>query len=301
MNLVDSYKTVKGSVIAFTQKYQPVYGENPAPPQFPHIIGTGFVIHEDGLIATNRHVVKAFPKLFRPPGTNEDDWGVIATLFKQTEEGQLEIPLEVLGVLQFDGFTDGKHYYGPKDGPDFAIVHVKARGLPTLTVDTSVILEEGMLVATSGFPMGTDALTAPGYLHQITPTLQTGVISAVLPFSCPAPHAITINVMAQGGASGSPVFLPDSGKVIGVLYGGLNDIGITSKYKDIYKLPTNVTYVVPSHYLMHVMKKLESENQITLPPDTLSLDQMIANSKPINIFDKHRGELRRIDSDGKTA
>jgi len=30
-------------------------------------------------------------------------------------------------------------------------------------------LEEGLEVATAGYPMGTDALTAPGYLHQVTP------------------------------------------------------------------------------------------------------------------------------------
>ncbi|GAJ23629.1 unnamed protein product, partial [marine sediment metagenome] len=32
-----------------------------------------------------------------------------------------------------------------------------------------------------------------------------------------------INIMSQGGASGSPVFLPETGEVIGVLYGSLEE------------------------------------------------------------------------------
>src|SRR5260370_8790405 len=90
-------------------------------------------------------------------------------------------------------------------------------------------------------------LTAPGWIHQVTPTLQRGIISAVLPFTCTTPHAYAINVMVQGGASGSPVFLSESGEVIGVLYAGLNDPRVTLLTPDLYTVPTNIRYVVPSH------------------------------------------------------
>ena len=77
----------------------------------------------------------------------------------------------------------------PPAGPDLAFVPVKARGLPAVALDGPEAIDEGTEVATAGFPMGTDALMAPGWIHQVTPTLQRGIISAVLPFPCPTPHA----------------------------------------------------------------------------------------------------------------
>ena len=159
-----------------------------------------------------------------------------------------------------------------------AAVHVKAKGLTKLTVDAAAVpLEEGRMVATAGFPMGTDALVAPGYLHQMTPTLQQGIISAVLPFAgTPKPHALMINVMTQGGASGSPVFAPDRPSVIGVLYAGLNDVAMSPGVPGPYRVPTNQSYVVPAHFLEHILAKPEIERSFSLPPDTLSLEEMLA-------------------------
>jgi len=85
------------------------------------------------------------------------------------------------------------------------------------------VLDEGAAIATAGYPMGTRTLTAPGYLNRISPMLQTGIISAVHRFPCAIPHGFTINVMTRGGASGSPVFRPDDGAVIGALYAGLHE------------------------------------------------------------------------------
>ena len=55
------------------------------------------------------------------------------------------------------------------------------------------------------------------------------------PVSCPYPHGFTIDVMAQGGASGSPIFLPDRPLAVGILHAGFEG--------------TNITYGVPSTIL----------------------------------------------------
>ena len=282
MSLTKTYNNIKKSIVAFVPKYIPIK-ENESPPEFPPIFGTGFVVREDGLIATNDHVVKSIGKLWKPPDLPKNDWGIEAILFNLTEKGSLEVSLKVLGVFQIGQFIPGTVYYGPKI-PDIAFIRVKAKGLPTLEIDNSTRLEEGLEVATAGYPMGTDALMAPGYLHQVTPTLQKGIISAILPFFCPTPHAFTINIMTQGGASGSPVFIPDTGKVIGILYAGLNDFTRTVVQKDIYKMPTCISYVVPSHFLINSLKNIEDNPQVKLPKDTKSIDELIKSTKVVDRY-----------------
>src|SRR5260370_38364128 len=102
--------------------------------------------------------------------------------------------------------------------------------------------------------MGTPALTAPGSVHQLSPFLQRGIISAVLPFPCQAPHSFVINLMRLGGASGSPVFLTDSPRVIGILNAGLLDAALTVGQGQngpaaigVTQTPTNFSYVVPAN------------------------------------------------------
>jgi S1-C subfamily serine protease len=297
MSIVEAYKLVKPSIVAFVLKYIPVFDKGAPPPHFPVILGTGFVVREDGVIATNAHVVRAFQNAFRPPDAPKDEWPVHALMLQLTNQGVVEIPLEVLGVGMIKAFHGGKYYYGPKDGPDIAFVHVKARGLTPVQIDTTTGIEEGVELATAGFPMGTDALTAPGWLHQLTPTLQRGICSAVLPFTCPTPHGYSMNVMSQGGASGSPVFSCETGRVIGILYGGLTDVDVTLGAKDPFKVPTNITYVVPAHYLVAAMKEFEKNPAMILPTDAQTIEEMLGGATLKNMFEGGRNwEIRQVDA-----
>jgi len=84
--------------------------------------------------------------------------------------------------------------------------------------------------------MGRVPLIGEGRIVQFMPFLRKGIISSVLPFPGPQPHGFTLDIMSQGGSSGSPVFLADSGRVVGLLYGGFENANMT------YAVPAAMIY-----------------------------------------------------------
>ncbi len=320
MTLAQSFAAVRPSVVAFMPSVIPrsraEQGE-----MFP-IIGTG-VILDDGLIVTNAHVVDALLKLPRPPNFPSGKFPFVAVLFHSvkpgdnaaiSEEGVAEIPLEVFGIFSVEGLIPkGKGvYYGPEK-PDFNIVRVKAKGLPRAELDANTdCLIEGAEVGTIGYPMGTDALRAPGWFHQFGPFLQRGIVSAILPTRCKSPHSFVINLLSMGGASGSPVFLAENGHVIGVLNAGLiearptySKVGNQLQISGFTQGPTNFTYVVPAYYIASTLRHLAGDQRFALPSDTPTLQEILQSSpvserkgsgqiKPLtescespNVFDVH--------------
>ncbi len=293
MTLSQSFAAVRPSVVAFmpsvVQRSPEERGE-----MFP-IIGTG-VILDDGFVVTNAHVVDALLTMPRPPNFPENKFPFVAVLFHSVKPGDnsaisvesvAEVPLEVLGIFSVDGLIPrGKGiYYGPEK-PDFNIVCVKARGLPKVELEASTdCLVEGVEVGTIGYPMGTAALRAPGWFHQFGPFLQRGIISAILPTRCKAPHSFVINLPSLGGASGSPVFLGENGHVVGVLNSGLVETRPTyGKVGDQYEVngftqgPTNFTYVVPAYYFASALRHIANDSRFKLPSDTLTLQEIIKRS-----------------------
>ena len=281
MDLSDAYNIVSQSVVAIAVKRPQ---DQPIPP-VPTIIGTGIVVGE-GLVATNNHVVRAAGRLQATREMPQNEWPVVAVLFLLIpDKGMCQLQMEVLGCCVVEVFKPHGYYYGPEK-PDLGFFHVNMRGLPALSVcDNLEKLVPGTRVATAGFPMGTDTLCAPGYLHQLTPTLQQGIVSAVLPFSCKTPHALMLNMMSQGGASGSPIFLPDGSDVVGVLYGGLQET-YTSQVQGVdvpYKVPTNFTYCVAGHFLRRSIEDITCKSEMQLPKDSPHLDEALAQARALEV------------------
>lgn len=273
MTLEEIYPEIKKSIVAFVPSHFPK--EDPASGhRFPPILGTGFVARQDGIIITNRHVAESFADVWRSPGSGPDDWGVSAMFLYPAEKGIIDVRIPVSGIINIGS---GSRPYGPKT-PDLAMVRIMARDLKAMAIPENRRLKEGTEVATAGYPMGRRALDGPMGIHQITPTLQKGIISAILPFPSERPYSFSVNIMSNSGGSGSPVFFTDTGEIAGVLFSVLSDVGFT-KGNDEYLIPTSISYAVPFHYIRSALSGIE---EIGLPETggARSMEKIICESSP---------------------
>lgn len=173
-------------------------------PYFPDIIGTGFIVREDGFILTCKHVLDLISRLPKRRDAPLEEWPALVLLLHMLDEGMVSIPLSIKSAARME--LTGQHVYYGEQTPDVALIRVNAVGLPSLQLPTDPVFSEGEDVFVGGFPMGVRTLLAPGWIHQISPTLQHAIVSAVLPFPCEMPHALLLDVVTEGGSSGSPVF-----------------------------------------------------------------------------------------------
>lgn len=277
-----AFKKLKSSVVGIGIRNDPDY----------QILGTGFIIDSNGLIATNRHVIEAISDM-----TLEGDirvkQGAAAFLFVQaasTPEFRAVIGFTVMNIglvaippnaddenKELDAKIERGEIVPPKYKErepeqiihpgtlDIGVCMVDPRELPPEVLPLSSVkiihsksVSEGMTVGVIGFPQG---LLVPGRYStlsqiQMTPLLQVGVVSAMLPMSGdPKPDNFVLDIMINPGSSGSPVFL-DNGNVIGIVYATrvafhpmktLHDDGILSDSESIgVSIPSGLGLAIPS-------------------------------------------------------
>jgi hypothetical protein len=70
----------------------------------------------------------------------------------------------------------------------------------------------------------------------MSPFARCGIISSVLPSPCLDPHGFSVDILSEGGASGSPIVRADDPPGIGILHAGCPGAPIT--------------YGVPGHLLL---------------------------------------------------
>jgi hypothetical protein len=173
------------------------------------------------------------------------------------DKGMTTVFFDVEGVVSLsrEEPVQGVHYGA--DIPDVGFIFVKVKGLPTLELESTFNLQEGNEVYIAGFPMGTRTLRALGWVHQINPVLQRGIVSAIQPFPCSHPHGLLIDAVVQGGSSGSPIFNSKTGKVEALLYGGLiegSEIRLPNGVLP-YTYGTSLTLSIPAYIISDLLKK----------------------------------------------
>ncbi len=200
--------------------------------------GTGFAVAEGLTIVTNAHVL---------PGTVDvEKLETLAVLIPATGR-------EVQVRAASRGPADAAH--------DLALLRIAGAPLPALGLRDSQTVREGDSVLFTGFPIG--SVLGP---H---PATHRGMVAAITPIVIPPPNAGGLNpamirrladgafpvfqldATAYPGNSGSPVYVPDTGEVVGVV----NMVFVKRTKESALTQPSGISYAIPSRYLIELLKR----------------------------------------------
>lgn len=202
-------------------------------------LGTGFVVGNGRLVATNAHVL---PKLLAAD---------------QLETIAIAVPGDNPNAVSVRPATVAAR----EDGRDLAVLRIEGAPLPALSLSDTPV-REGQDIAFTGFPIG----NALGF----SPVTHRGIIAAITPIGIPQARAreldpalirrlgndpfriFQLDATAYPGNSGSPVYEPDTGRVIGVI----NMVFIKSTKENVLSDPSGISYAIPVEFLRAMLARL---------------------------------------------
>ena len=204
-------------------------------PQFS-FAGTGFVVGDGLLVATNDHVV--------PKTLNHERGEAIA----------IAIP-DSVSMVQIRPATR----VASDTGSDLALLRIDGKPLPALAVGDAHTAREGEWYLFTGFPIGS--------VLGLFPVTHRAMIAAVTPIAIPAARAdqldarvarrlnagsfsvFQLDATAYPGNSGSPVYHPESGAVIGIV----NSVFVKGTREAAFSQPSGITYAIPARKLIELL------------------------------------------------
>lgn len=182
----------------------------------------------------------------------------------KTDTGKLYQRLSVVdvkGSTVLESFKAESKWFGEAI-PDLGFVQLNVKQIPFLELAKEEFsLRPGMSIATVGFPMGDTPLTLFDRVSQMTPFVRRGIVSSVFPFSIAQPHGFTMDIMQQGGSSGSPVFREDSGVVVGMMASSVVDFARAQGDGVLLQIPqnTNLSIAVAASVIRGSLESFRSK------------------------------------------
>ncbi|MFT7573417.1 MAG: serine protease Do [Paracoccaceae bacterium] len=229
-SLVETIKQVKPSIVGVG-----TYQEITRPPS--KLLGTGFLVIDDRHIITNSHVL---------PKSLQVSQREFYCIFVGKGRSASIVRVEVV-------MRDDTH--------DIALLRAeKPIEAKPMALRAAAELAEGEQVAFTGFPIG----TVLG-LHPVT---HRGIISAKTPIVIPqvtpkrldpkmikrlreAFEVYQLDATAYPGNSGSPLYDPANGDVVGIV----SSVFIKSSKEKALSDPSGITYAIPIDYAIRMLKK----------------------------------------------
>ncbi len=228
----DVIAQVKGSIVAigtFQKTRTPAFAFR----------GTGFVVGDGLTVATNFHVL--------PEAVNAEQRETLVVLVVP-QPGREASFREVRKVA-----SDQEH--------DLALLALSAPALPALKLAQAETVREGQMLLFTGFPIG--SVLGP------YPATHRAMVAALTPFVIPRVRASqldarTINRIEAGsfgvlqldataypGNSGSPLYDPQTGAVVGIV----NMVLVKGSRESALSQPSGITFAIPARHLSELLRR----------------------------------------------
>ena len=200
--------------------------------------GTGFVVGDGTLVATNAHVL---------PDALQTDKGELLIVLAAAPGEKAPQPREVKRVA-----VDKDH--------DVALVRIEGTPLKPLVVGDSGSVREGQTYAFTGFPLG-HVLGFFAVTHQ-------AMISSINPVALPTSNSqqlkeplirrlrtgafpiFQLDATAYPGNSGSPLYNTETGEVVGII----NMVFVKATKEAALTQPSGVSFAIPSEHLRQLLR-----------------------------------------------
>jgi len=143
---------------------------------------------------------------------------------------------------------------------DLALLKIEGAPLPALKLGDSSAAREGWQLYFTGYPIGS--------VLGLNPSTHRAGLAAIIPIFTPLPSAsqLTVRTLKQAkdayevfgldavaypGNSGSPVWHPDTGEVLGVV----NSVYVKGAKETALSAPSGISYAIPVKYVHALLKR----------------------------------------------
>lgn len=227
--VADTLVKIKPAIVGIGT-YQPL--RNPR----GQLKGTGFAVGDGRHVVTCYHIVKALPDIEK-----NETWAVFLGQGRN---------------IQYRAATK----VAIDEENDLALLKIEGDPLPTMKLGENGSAREGEQLYFTGYPIGSvlglNASTHRAGLAAIVPIFsplgQAGKLNARTIRQADNPYRIfQLDAIAYPGNSGSPLWHPDTGEVMGVV----NSVFVKGAKETVLTDPSGISYAIPATYIKDLMDR----------------------------------------------
>jgi S1-C subfamily serine protease len=232
-NLPDTIEKIKPSIVGIG-----TFQRTRRPPSM--FRGTGFAIADGLHIVTNAHVL--------PDKLDSEKKEIVAVFAGRAN---------AIEIREASKIAENRDY-------DIAVLKITGRPLPPMILGDSTRVREGEIYAITGFPigmvLGLNAVTHRAMISAVTPIVIPQLSGQqlnrrVLTRLADPYNVFQLDATAYPGNSGSPLYHPESGRVVGII----NKVFIQETKESVMQKPSGISYAIPIHHLQELLKKSRIE------------------------------------------
>ena len=228
-DVADTLATIKPGVVG-------VGSFNPTRSPRANLMGTGFVVGDGRYVVSCSHIFTGILD-----SEKNETWAVLTGRDRQ-------VTVRTANIVLRD-----------KDR-DLVLLRIEGEPLPTLKLAQTDMVREGWQLYFTGYPIGS--------ILGLNPSTHRAGLAAVVPIYTPVPNASQLNprtlkqaqtpyeiyeldAIAYPGNSGSPVWHPETGEVVGVV----NSVFVKGAKETAFTAPSGISYAIPVKWVRELMRE----------------------------------------------